>query len=260
MSFKGLDDVTIRFPILRAIASQLLSIGLMVLLVRFAQRAGIGVFPAAIVVVLQAGFAAAIGWALSLKSWWLAFNLLFGPLLAILIKADVHPWIYLAAFLILLLLYSNSITKGVPLYLSGRASLVRIQNRLSNDKSAIRFVDLGCGLGSAVCFLSKVLRDHTFVGVENAPLVYVIAKVRSLFYSNLSVRFGSIWQIHWGDYDVVYCFLSPVPMPDVWKKARAEMKPGSLLISNTFAIPGVSPHEVIEMDDWRGSRLFIWKM
>lgn len=229
------------------------------LLVRFAQRSGIEVFPAAIV-VLQSGLAVAIGRALTLKSWWGVFNLLFGPALAILIKADVHPWIYLAAFLVLLLFFSNSITKGVPLYLSGRASLVRIQNRLSNDTSAIRFVDVGCGVGSAVCFLSKMLRNRSFVGVENAPLVYAIAKVRSLFHSNLSVRFGSIWQIHWGEYDVVYCFLSPVPMPDVWKKAKAEMKPGSLLISNTFGIPGVPPQEVIEMNDWRGSKLFIWKM
>lgn len=251
--------MTIRFPILRAIASQVLSIGLVLMLVRFAQRAGIGVFPAAIV-ILQAGFAAAIGWALSLKRWWVVFNLLFGSALAILIRADVQPWVYLAAFLALLLFYSNSVTRGVPLYLSGRASLVQIQNRLSNHKSRIRFVDLGCGLGSAVCFLSKALRNHAFVGVENAPLVYAIAKVRSLFHSNLSVRFGSIWQIHWGDYDVVYCFLSPVPMPDVWKKAKAEMKPGSMLISNTFAIPDVPPQEVIEMNDWRGSKLFIWRM
>jgi SAM-dependent methyltransferase len=251
--------VTMRFPILRAIASQLLSIGLIMLMAQLAQRVEIGVFPAAIV-VLQAGFAAGIGLALSLKRWWIVFNLLFGPLLAILIKADIHPSVYLAVFVVLLLLYSNSITKGVPLYLSGRASLVSIRDQLSNHKSSIRFVDLGCGLGSAVCFLSKVLRNHTFVGVENAPLVYAIAKVRSLFHSNLSVQFGSIWQIHWGDYDVVYCFLSPVPMPDVWKKAKAEMKPGSLLISNTFSIPDVPPQEVIEMNDWRRSKIFIWRM
>lgn len=249
----------IRFPILRAVISQLLSTGLVLLLVEFAQRKEIGVFPAA-VFLLQAGFAAAIGWAFSLRSWWVGFNLLFGPLVALLIKADVNSWVYLAMFLILVLLYSNSITKGVPLYLSGRRSLVRIQNRLSGGGLPIRFVDLGCGLGSAVCFLSKAFRIHTFVGVENAPLVYAIAKTRSLFHPNLSVKYGSIWQIHWGDYDVVYCFLSPVPMPDVWKKAKGEMKPGALLISNTFSIPNVPPHEVIEMDDWRGSKIFIWRM
>jgi SAM-dependent methyltransferase len=251
--------VAVRFPILRALASQLLSIGLVVLLVRLSQLAGIGVVPV-VLVVLQAGFAAGFGCAFSLRRWWIVFNLLFGPLLAMLIKADVHSSVYLATFAALLLLYSNSITNGVPLYLSGRGALVRIGERLSTHKSAVRFLDLGCGLGSAVCFLAQLLRNHSFVGVENAPLVYAIAKVRSLFHSNLSVQFGSIWQIHWGDYDVVYCFLSPVPMPDVWTKAKAEMRPGALLISNTFAIPGVPPHEIIEMNDWRDSRIFIWRM
>ncbi|HSX69654.1 MAG TPA: class I SAM-dependent methyltransferase, partial [Pseudomonas sp.] len=63
-----------------------------------------------------------------------------------------------------------------------------------------------------------------------------------------------------GGYDVVYCFLSPAPMAELWTKARSEMRPGSLLISNSFEIPGVAPGEVIELNDWRASRLLLWHL
>jgi hypothetical protein len=49
-------------------------------------------------------------------------------------------------------------------------------------------------------------------------------------------------------------------MPDLWQKARAEMKKNSLLISNTFDIPGVPPWRVIELRDWRHTKLLIWEL
>ena len=33
---------------------------------------------------------------------------------------------------------------------------------------------------------------------------------------------------------------------------------GARLISNSFAVPGVEPLEVQELNDWRRSRLLIW--
>ena len=47
-------------------------------------------------------------------------------------------------------------------------------------------------------------------------------------------------------------------MAALWDKAHAEMRPGARLISNSFAVPGVEPLEVQELNDWRRSRLLIW--
>jgi hypothetical protein len=38
------------------------------------------------------------------------------------------------------------------------------------------------------------------------------------------------------------------------------MRPGSLLVSNSFEIPGVPADEVIELHDWRASRLLLWRL
>jgi hypothetical protein len=38
------------------------------------------------------------------------------------------------------------------------------------------------------------------------------------------------------------------------------MKPGSLLVSNTFVIPGVAPDRTVAIGDRMRSTLYIWRM
>jgi len=86
-----------------------------------------------------------------------------------------------------------------------------------------------------------------------------LAWLRCLGRANCRVYYRSLWDEPLGDYDVAYCFLSPAPMPRLWQKVQAEMRPGSRLISNTFAIPGVPAQRVIELHDWRRSCLLLWQ-
>jgi hypothetical protein len=57
----------------------------------------------------------------------------------------------------------------------------------------------------------------------------------------------------------VYAFLSPVPMAEVWRKATEELRPGSLLVSNSFPVEGVTPDAVIEVPDRRRTRLYLYR-
>jgi hypothetical protein len=56
-----------------------------------------------------------------------------------------------------------------------------------------------------------------------------------------------LWQTPLADHDLVYAFLSPAPMSELWAKAQAEMRPGSLFVSNSFPVPGVTPWRVIHV-------------
>jgi hypothetical protein len=49
-------------------------------------------------------------------------------------------------------------------------------------------------------------------------------------------------------------------MEALWDKARREMRPGSLFISNTFAVPDHPPQETLAVDDLHHSKLFLWRM
>ena len=68
-----------------------------------------------------------------------------------------------------------------------------------------------------------------------------------------------LWQCDLAAHDIVYAFLSPVPMAALWRKAVAEMRPGTLFVSNTFAVPGVAPDEIVEGAGGRRA-LYVWRM
>ena len=71
---------------------------------------------------------------------------------------------------------------------------------------------------------------------------------------------GDFWRTDLARYDVVYAYLSPAAMPRLWAKARREMRPGSLLVSNGFEVPGVPAGRVIPLGDAMRSTLHVWQM
>ena len=122
-------------------------------------------------------------------------------------------------------------------------------------------VIIGSGTGTVLAQLAtRVSAAVELHGIELAPLPHAIARVRARMSRNrFAVKRQDFWQCDLSRYDVVYAFLSPVPMPALWRKVRAEMRPGSLFISNTFAVPGVPPDESVAIGG--GSRvLYLWRM
>jgi hypothetical protein len=127
---------------------------------------------------------------------------------------------------------------------------------------ATSFVDLGSGMGGVVAFVARARPNLKAIGLETAPLVYLGSKIYMLLAapSNAKVIYKIIWHADLADYDVVYCFLSPVPMPRMFNKAKAEMRPGTLLISNSFPVPDHEPDRVIVVDDRRQTQLYVYVM
>ena len=248
-----------RYPALLALLSQLLSLVITwLLLLGLARVAGwhLSLLGAA---GIQGSIAALVGWRLGLSRWWLPINLGFVPGLVLLQGHALPPWLLLVGFIALLLLNWNALTERVPLYLTGTAAERQLIRRLAQLPDDFRFIDLGSGLGGTLRRLAKAYPHARFVGVETAPLTFALCWLRCLPQANCQVRFRSFWREPLSGHDVVYCFLSPAPMPALWQKARAEMGPDALLISNSFEVPGVEPREILPIDDWRHSRLLIWQ-
>ncbi|HEY4635639.1 MAG TPA: class I SAM-dependent methyltransferase [Rhodospirillales bacterium] len=227
----------------------------------FAVNAGAGVtLPLIALIALQGAAAAAIGLRLGLAAWWVPIQLVLPFAVAAALLWQLPPWVFLAAFVFLLLFYWNSVG-GVPLYLTNRMTRATIAGLLS-ERAGLRFIDLGSGLGGPLVDLAKRRPDATFTGVESAPMLYALTWLRLLFQRrpNADVKFGDFHAVDLGAYDVVYCFLSPVPMPALYEKAKKEMKPSGLFISNSFAVPGHAADEVIEVIDRRRTMLHVWRM
>lgn len=247
-----------RFPVLLALFSQLSSLVVSWFLLLVLARLLDWHVSLLVAAWLQSVLAAVLGQLLGLSRWWLPINLGFVPGLVLLQDHSLPPWLLLAGFVVLLLLNWNALVERVPLYLTGSAAEQRLVQRLAQLPDGFRFVDLGSGLGGTLLRLARAYPTARFVGVETAPLTFALCWLRCLFQRNCQVRFRSFWREPLGEYDVVYCFLSPAPMLALWHKARDEMRPGALLISNSFEVPGVDAHELLCVADWRHSRLLVW--
>ena len=208
--------------------------------------------------------AAILSFFYGLAKWWLLLQLLFAPAIVIMLMIDLSPNIYLGAFLVLLLVYWSTFRSQVPLYLSSVQVWLSLESFLPAKKnhSSFTFLDLGSGLGGVLTHLASSRPDGQYAGVEIAPIPFLLSwlRIRLGGYRNLRIHWGSLWDCDLSQYDVVFAYLSPVPMESLWQKARSEMRPGTLFISSSFAIPDQSPHETVLVNDLHRSSLFIWHM
>lgn len=224
-------------------------------------------FPLPLLIPVVSVCAALLAWHWQLPLWWRYINLFFLPLVGLALylqthSAGINPNWFLAAFLLLLLTSLGAVRTRVPLYLSSPRAAQELALRLPIQGS---LMDLGCGLGGPLALVHKQRPDARLAGIETAPLNWLLAKLRLL--SCADIRLGSLWDADLSAYDIVYAYLSPAPMARLWDKARAEMKPGSLLISNSFAIPDFDADEIVDIakpganpGDPSHARLLIWRM
>ncbi len=200
------------------------------------------------------------GAALGLALWWGVINAIFVPGLVVALSLDIAPAWALGAFTVMALVYWSVARTQVPLFLSSDAAISALLQRLPATPPP-RFLDLGCGTGRVIARLTEHRRDGYFDGIECAPLPWLVARLRAIGAgAHGSVWQGDFWRRNLGQYDVVYAYLSPVPMPRLWQKARHEMRPGTLLISNTFAVPGVAADEIIDPGSAWGGCLYVYRM
>lgn len=191
--------------------------------------------------------------------WWRLIHGFFMPLAWVVSQWSLDPGWFMVAFIVMLLVYRGAVSGQVPLYLSNRATAEALAGLLES-KAPFRILDLGAGLGSLLLPLARRFPDCYFTGVENAPLTWLIGWLRTRAWSNIDWRWGDLWRTNLAEFDVVYAFLSPVPMAELWQKAEAEMRPGSLFISNSFAVPEREADQVIEIDSMPPRSLFIYRL
>ena len=208
-------------------------------------------------VLVHAVLAAALGQALRLPLWWLPINALFAPAAFWAQGLALNPAWFLAAFALLLGLFWTTYRTRVPLFLSNRQTCVRLSSLLP-EGGECRLLDLGCGFGGVLLAVHRLRPGAILVGREIAPLPAWIAQARLRNVPGADVRRGDFWQEDLSRYDLVYAFLSPEPMSKLWRKARAEMRPGSLFVSNTFGVDEAAPD--LTLDPGGARPLFVWRL
>ncbi len=209
--------------------------------------------------VLQGAISAFLGLVLGGPRWWVPMHLLFFPAVVFFIGLDLPPLFYLASFLVLVLVYWGHFFIQVPLFLTNLSTARELLLQFPVE-TPWTVMDAGCGTGALLRYMAYARPRCTFYGTEQAPLPWFLAWWHARRLHNCDVRWGDFWADDWHPMDMVYVFLSPVPMGRVWKKALAEMRPGSILISNSFPVPDVKPAKVIRVSDRGNTCLYVYQL
>jgi SAM-dependent methyltransferase len=214
--------------------------------------------PAPLLLVAHGCLAAALSACLRLPVWWIPLNFLFIPAAVALHEWELPPDLFLAGFVLLVLVFWTTFRTRVPLYLSSHDAGEKLAD-LMPRAGAPRLLDLGCGFGGLLRQLAGLRPTAVLEGVEIAPLPALVAWLRLRGLMQCRVRRADFWRQDLAHYDVVYAFLSPEPMAALWEKVRCEMRPGALFVSNCFAVPGVEPDRIVPLAG-RNARLYVWRL
>jgi SAM-dependent methyltransferase len=209
------------------------------------------------VCAIQGTIAAGLTWWRALASWWWLIQLLFPLALLGAVQLAVPPLAFLAAFLFMLLLYWSTYRTQVPYFPSGRRVPDAVAALLPPG-DRVRVIDIGSGLGGLVLDLARRRTGIEASGIELAPLPWLISRLRALL-AGSRARFirGNYDALHFGQYDVVFAYLSPAAMSALWRKAASEMRPGTMLLSYEFCIEDQLPNRTVYPTEG-GPPLHIW--
>jgi hypothetical protein len=194
----------------------------------------------------------------AMERWWLPMQFLFTPLVFLVAGLELPNGVWMLVFAMMVAVYWSTFRTQVPLYLSStkvRQALIPLL-----PEGPFTFMDVGSGVGGVLLDLSVARRDGDYHGVESAPVPWLISWVRFAVgrHMNCHAHWGSLWKTDLRRYDVVFAYLSPVPMAALWEKVQREMRPGSRFISNTFAMDAKAPTHTVTVDDLHHSTLFVW--
>jgi hypothetical protein len=241
-------------PSVRALLLQCLSFPLMLGVVFALARSG--VHPTYLHVALVQGALAAL-LARRLARWWRLIQFLFPLAVLGASQLALAPGVFLAGFVVLLLVFWSTFRTQVPYFPSGRKVRDAVASLLPDERQ-VAAIDIGSGLGGLVLDLARRRPESRFDGIELAPLPWLASRLRARV-SGSAARFvrGDYERLDFGRYDLVFAYLSPAAMDALWRKARAEMRPGTLLVSYEFAVPGREPDRTLAPTAG-GPLLYIW--
>jgi hypothetical protein len=146
-------------------------------------------------------------------------------------------WAWLLPLLLILLVYPMNAWRDAPLFPTPAAALGELPKHVPLVAGA-RILDAGCGLGHGLRALRSAYPEAWLSGIEWSWPLRILA---ALWCPWARIRQGDMWKADWSQVDMVYLFQRPESMPRAVQKARAEMKPGSWLVSLEFPARELRP-------------------
>ena len=121
-------------------------------------------------------------------------------------------------------------------------------------------IDIGCGDARVLRMASKCYGARA-IGYEVNLLAYIKARLLCMGDRNIQIKWKNFWNAKLTAADVVFCYLYPDVMKRLSDKLRSDLKPGTVVASCNFALPGFQSQRVLRPGgDLHNDPLYIYQM
>lgn len=120
--------------------------------------------------------------------------------------------------------------------------------------------ELGSGWGGLAFAIARTCPEATIHAFELSWLPWLVSSCvcKICHYQNVRIYRKNFFFTSLGEADVVVCYLYPGAMHKLQPVFEKELKPGALVLSNSFAVPGWKPHAVIPVNDLWHSKIYVY--
>lgn len=133
---------------------------------------------------------------------------------------------------------------------------------IAPDQITGPIVELGSGWGTLAFPLASRYPDIQVIGYETSPFPFLFSKGRQILNPQPNLKFyrRDFYQDKFREPGLVVCYLYPGAMKILKSKLEEELRPGTWVISNTFAIPGWKPLKVCELEDMYKTKIYLYRV
>jgi len=156
-------------------------------------------------------------------------------------------WIWFLIFWIIAVTAGAAGISAAPWVPTRKREKKLLERELKIESGNIIY-DLGCGTGTILIALANKYPEAHFIGCEISALPYLIAKLRSIKYRNIEIRYKNLFKQPINDADFVISYLLTKAYKKLHKKLKAELKPEAQVIIEGWALDGIKPRKVLRAD------------
>ena len=148
------------------------------------------------------------------------------------------PFAVVLVIVILLVVQAVALRKGAPFVPTDEATVSRMVE-LSNARSGERAADVGSGDGRIVIGLAKAGAEAHGFEINPFLVLWSRRQVRRAgpLSDRATIHWTSFWRQDYAPFDVVTVFGLKRMMKPLEAKLRAELRPGSRVVTNLYPMP-----------------------
>jgi 16S rRNA A1518/A1519 N6-dimethyltransferase RsmA/KsgA/DIM1 with predicted DNA glycosylase/AP lyase activity len=167
----------------------------------------------------------------------------------------------LAFFSIILSTIKNGISP-MPSHLKAKTAILNLIKSHVPQTIAGDILELGSGFLTLAIPIARMFPLINVIAFETSHVPYHLSQFRKHCSkcSNLSVLKQDFFKADFKNAGLVICYLYPRAMTKLKVKFDKELKPGTFILSNTFAIPGLEAVKTVTLNDIYNTKIYLYIM